>query len=111
MKMFIIYEFTGDCAGMGNRPEKMSGLADCRVKTETFCPVVPGKPVAQSVPLWRGWAEKNARLEEENRLMKEELNELYLKYDRMCAAFGEMNHLVAETAAVATRFAREEEEE
>lgn len=48
-------------------------------------------------------------LEEDNRLLKEELNELYLKYDRLCAAFGEMNHLVVETAAVATRFAGEEE--
>lgn len=110
MKMFIIYQFAGDCAGMGDRPGKMSGLPDCGVRTEPFCRAVPGKADIQAAPLWRGWAEKNARLEEENRLMKEELNELYLKYDRMCAAFGEMNHLVAETAAVATRFAREEEE-
>ena len=33
-------------------------------------------------------------------LMKEELNELYLKYDAMCVAFGEMNHFINEAAKV-----------
>lgn len=109
MQVFIVYALSGNCPGVDGCPGKVSVVMDGVVKPERDCQPVTGKVAPRPEPLWRGRVERAARLEEENRLMKEELNELYLKYDRMCAAFGEMNHLVAETTAVAARFAREEE--
>lgn len=50
--------------------------------------------------LCREVLKKNNALREENGLLKEELNELYLKYDQMSAAFGEISHFVRQAAAV-----------
>lgn len=111
MNVFVVFSLSGEVPGVaicpGCRPEAAGSSFG---KSAMVYPAMLEKGGVRPVRKEEGFAAKCARLEEENRLMKEELNELYVRYDRMCAAFGEMNHFVAEAAAAAGRFPGEEDE-
>lgn len=109
--MFIIYSLLDDYSGEVNHIEREPDTES--FQKIRFC-VDKSQPVARAgmndKAILRQLVAKNAWLEEENRLIKEELNELYLSYDQLSAAFGEMRHFIREAASVPGRYWREGEE-
>lgn len=104
MEMFIIYSLSGDYSGVNYHPAKK-----CAGEARVSQPRESKIREADAALLSRQLSVKCARMEEENRLLREELNELYVRYDRMSAAFGEMSHLAREAMAVPDRYFREDE--
>ena len=95
MEMFIIYSLPGDYTEVVYHPvEKdiVSGKMQFTRKEESG--------LEKANRLFRELAEEYARLAEDNRLLKEELNELYVRYDKMLSALGEMERLVKAAARV-----------
>lgn len=100
--MFIIYSLPGDYAKVVYHPEKKivtSGNALFHRERDNG--------LGKADQLFRALAEEYARLEEENRLLKEELNELYVSYDKMSSALGEMERLVKAAARVPECYGKE----
>lgn len=98
--MFIIYSLSGDYSGVNYHPVKKYA--------EERCVPLPQESKNRQTD-FALLSRKYVRVEEENRLLREELNELYVKYGRMAAAFGEMSHLAREAMAVPERYFREDE--
>lgn len=87
--MFIIYSLPGDYAKVVYHPAEKVAVGG---KMPFAGKVENGLEKANR--LFRELTEEYARLAEENRLLKEELNELYVRYDKMLAALGEMERLI-----------------
>lgn len=103
MEMFIIYSLPGDYAKVVYHPEKSTVVSGkVQMTGET------GNGIRKANRLFRELAEEYARLEEENRLLQEELNELYVRYDKMSRALGEMERLAKIAAEVPERYGKEE---
>lgn len=112
MEMFIIYSLLGDTPRAARRPEKKMETKDSQTMCLGVVKHLSGDQPGEAKPegMLRELAVENAWLQEENRLMKEELNELYASYDQLSAAFGEMRGFIREAASVPGRYWREGEE-
>lgn len=95
---FIIYSLVGDYSQVAEEIEK-----ELEGKSDTSSKIVDKLSVSDLQTLVGKLSKENIEKEQTISLLKEELNELYLKYDAMCAAFGEMNHFIQEAAKVPTR--------
>lgn len=95
---FVIYSLVGDYSQVAEEIEK-----ELEGKSDTSSKIVDKLSVDDLRTLVGKLSKENVDKEQTISLLKEELNELYLKYDTMCAAFGEMNHFIREAAKVPTR--------
>lgn len=100
--MFIIYSLPGDYAKVVYHPEKKVVTS----RNASFYGV-RDNGLEKANQLFRALAEEYAGLAEENRLLKEELNELYVSYDKMSSALGEMERLVKAAARVPECYGKE----
>lgn len=92
---YVFFALAGDYSKVAEEIEK-----ELNQKSNDSNEIVDKLPVDDLRALARKLSKDNADKERTIFLMKEELNELYLKYDAMCAAFGEMNHFIQEAAKV-----------
>lgn len=95
---YVIFALTGDYSKVAEKIEK-EWSKEKGVSSE----MVDKLPVGDLRALVRRLSKENIDNKQTISLLKEELNELYLKYDAICAAFGEMNHFIQEAAKVPTR--------
>ena len=97
---YVIFALTGDYSKVAEEVEKELS----KEKSKEMCrPMIEKLSVNDLRELTKKLIEANSEKDDTISLMKEELNELYVKYDALCAAFGEMNHFVQEAGKVAER--------
>lgn len=94
----MIFSLMGDYSRVAEEIEK-----ELDKPKEASIEIVDKLSVNDLRALAKKLSKDNTKKEREILLMKEELNELYLKYDAMCAAFGEMNHFIQEASRVPNR--------
>lgn len=95
---YVIFALTGDYSKVAEEIEK-----ELSKEKGVSSEMVDKLPVGDLRALVRRLSKENIDNKQTISLLKEELNELYLKYDAICAAFGEMNHFIQEAAKVPTR--------
>lgn len=98
MQLYIISALTGDYTQIAEAlEEELSRQAHPSISPE----FIDRLPASELNRLCKGLTEKVSTFEQENELLKEELNELYVRYDELAAAFGEMHHLITSAAVLA----------
>lgn len=103
MEMFIIYSLPDDYTKVVYHPEEKNAVA-----SKTSFAGENGNGLGKANRLFRELAGEYSRLAEENRLLKEELNELYVRYDKMSSALSEMERWVKAAAYVPERCRKED---
>lgn len=96
---YVIFSLVGDYSKVEEEIEKELN----KPQKETSMLILDKLPVNDLRALVKKLSDDNVNKDREISLMKEELNELYLKYDVMSAAFGEMNHFIQEASRVPNR--------
>lgn len=86
---YVIFALTGDYSKVAEEIEK-----ELSKEKGVSSEMVDKLPVGDLRALVRRLSKENIDNKQTISLLKEELNELYLKYDAICAAFGEMNHFI-----------------
>ena len=97
---YVIFSLVGDYSRVAEEIDKELNDREILGKESK---IVDKLPVDDLKEIVKKLSKDSTRKEREISLMREELNELYLKYDAMCAAFGEMNHFIQEASKVPTR--------
>lgn len=109
MNLFIIHSLLGDFSKTAEAIEKELEKEPSHTKTVKITPeLIDNLSEDKSKALCKALLKECQSLREDNASMKDELNETYLKYDQISAAFGELNHLAQEASQVHTRHFKEQ---